>query len=321
MRFVSLAATVTLVLGSSLYGQEPAPVAAQAPPQSARQALIEMFLSKAAGAFEKHLPEVTHKTLIGRGEAQQFSVLGQIEKVGHQFSSSGHVETFDEGSLLLVSEPEGSHEKIEILVEQDSLMGEEDVIEVSVHSYQNGEPEFIPVLPRVSFTMKQEHEIWKLSDVTISGRVPLEDPDYLKGIRKEQDDMNERMVSAQIGMMANMERDYASAHPEKGYTCKMTELFAGRTAEPTEEPSGSAEPQIPEDTYGYHFAMQGCNSTPASKFQITAVPKDSESGQKAYCIDQSFNVRVSADGKGPACLSSGEPLSSEPEGKAGAIVD
>ena len=321
MRFASLT-LVTLALGSWLSAQSPEPVAAQAPPQSARQALIEMFLSKAPGAFEKHLPDLTHKALLGKSAGSQYSIVNQISKVGQQWSAGGHLETFDEGSLLLVSEQAGSHEKIEVLVEQDSLMGEEDIIEVSVHSYENGEPEFIPVLPRLAFTLKQENEIWKLSEVTISGRVPLEDPDYLKGIRKEQDDINERMVVSQVGIMASMENDYASAHPDKGYTCKMTELYASQTVTPTEEESGTAESaQVPEDSNGYHFSLQGCNGAPATKFQITAVPKDAEFSPKAYCTDQSRKVRVSTDGKGPSCLSSGEPFSSETEGKASGVVE
>jgi hypothetical protein len=296
-------------------GQAQATPAAAPPPQTARQALIEMFVGKADDAFERHLPQAAHKVLIGKGKLPQMSFVRQISTIGRQISTrGGRFETFDEGSLLLVSEPEGTHEKIEVLIEQDSLMGEEDIIEVSVHSYENGKPEFIPVLPRLSFTMKQEDEIWKLSEVTVSGRVPLEDADYLTGVRKKQDEMNETMASMRLTMVTNTETAYAAKHPEQGYTCKMTELFSNP---PTEEPGGGESSagegtsiSGQEESNGYHFALSGCEGTPASKFQVTAVPTDLESDLKAFCTDQSGKQRYSADGKGPACLSHGEPLKS-----------
>ena len=320
MRPVSLALVFVLSGSILLLGQTQESAATQAPRQTARQALIEMFLGKASDAFEKHLPEVTHKVLIGEGEAPQMSIVKQIAMVGQQWSSSGHFETFDEGSLLVVSEPT-PREKIEVVVEQDSFTGDDEIIEVSVHVYANGEPEFIPVLPRLSFTMKQEKEIWRLSEVTLLGRVPLEDPDYLKGVRKKQDEINERMVMGRISMIISSEAAYASKHPERGYTCKMSELFSDQTAQPAGNESGDNEAlPTPDESNGYRFSLKGCDGPPASKFQLTAVPLDTESGEKAFCTDQSGKVRFSVDGKGPACLSQGEPLENTAAG-TGFTVD
>ena len=44
------------------------------------------------------------------------------------------------------------------LVEHDNLAGEEDEIELSVHDYKDGQPQFLPVVPRLIFSFKQEAE-------------------------------------------------------------------------------------------------------------------------------------------------------------------
>ena len=43
------------------------------PPQSARQALIEMFMGKGSDDFAKHLPEAARQTLIRKGETPEGS--------------------------------------------------------------------------------------------------------------------------------------------------------------------------------------------------------------------------------------------------------
>jgi len=320
MRPIALALATTLAACVFLHAQTTPPVVAQTPAQTARQALIEMFVGKASDAFERHLPAVTRKLLVGKGEAPEMSIVKRIAMLGRQWSASGHFETFDEGGFLLVSEPEGTHEKVEVTLEQDSFLGEEEIIEVSIHSFKNGEAEFLPVLPRLSFTMKQEGEIWKLSEVTVSGRVPLEDVDYLNGVRKQQNEMSERMASAQVSTIATAEAAYASQHPDRGYTCKMADLFSAPSSQPASDESSAAAPmQLPEESNGYRFSLGGCGSAPASKFQVTAVPTDSESGMKVFCADQSGKLRFSADGKGPACFSRGELVN--PDSANSALLD
>src|SRR5215813_13425214 len=95
-----------------------------AAPQTARQALLEMFVGKAPDGFEKHLPAAAHHALVGKGTPSPFSIVAQIAGAGRRLASGEHFETYDEGSLLLVSEP-SPREKIEVVVDQDSLMGEE----------------------------------------------------------------------------------------------------------------------------------------------------------------------------------------------------
>ena len=78
-----------------------------------------------------------------------------------------------------------------MIVEHDSLLGEDDEIELSVHYYKDGQLQPLPVVPDLTFTLKQEKEIWRLTEVTAAAHVPLTDPDYLKGLRKQQNEANE----------------------------------------------------------------------------------------------------------------------------------
>ncbi|HZW93683.1 MAG TPA: hypothetical protein VFF64_12095 [Candidatus Eremiobacteraceae bacterium] len=281
------------------------------PPQTARQALIEMFQGKSADAFEKHLPEVARSALIRKGETSETSLVQTFSMMGHQLIAGGRrVETFDVGPNLLISEQEDGKQKVEVTVEHDSLMGEQDEIEVSIHAYSNGEPQFLPVIPRFIFSMTEEKDIWRLSEVTVATHIPLTDPDYLKGVRKKADEADENMASSRVTMIVAAEMSYASTHPERGYTCHLADLFdkADTTGTPPQVPGGRRPELSGDESNGYHFSVSGCDGSPAPKFQITAVPTESDSGMKAFCSDESGRVRFDANGSGTACLSGGKFL-------------
>ena len=280
------------------------------PPQTARQALIEMFMGKDPDAFAKHLPESARRALIRKGETPETSMVQRISMIGRQMTAQGeHLETFDVGPALLTSEQDG-REKVEVIVEHDNLMGENDEIELSIHVYRNGEPEFLPVIPHLIFSMIQEKEIWRLSEATLAVHVPLTDPDYLKGVRKKEDEENERMASMRVSMIASAELTYSSKHPDRGYTCALTDLFGkGDTPGiPDQPPEVYTPDSAADESSGYHFSISGCDGNPASRFQITAVPIESDSAMKAFCANESGTVRFDANGKGAACLSHGQVL-------------
>jgi hypothetical protein len=201
MRNATIALLVALAVNISLQAQTQTP---PPPPQTARQALIEMFLGKNPDAFAKHLPKVASQALIRKGESPGTSLVQKISMIGRQLTAQGHAETFDVGPTLLVSEQDEGKEKVktEVIVERDNLMGENDEIEVSIHVYRDGEPEFLPVIPRLIFSMTQEKEIWRLTEATLAAHVPLTDPDYLKGVRKKEDEASENMASARVSMIA-----------------------------------------------------------------------------------------------------------------------
>jgi hypothetical protein len=304
-----------IVVGSiSLAAQTPAQTSTPPPPQSARQALIEMFMGKGENDFAKHLPEAAHQALIHKGETPDTSTVLRISTVGRQMVAQGeHIETFDVGPNILVSEQDNGHERIEVAVEHDSLLGEDDEIELSVHVYKDGQPQSLPVVPRLIFTFNQEKEIWRLTEVTVAAHVPLTDPDYLQGLRKLQDEANESAAQMRVTVIATAETGYAAKHPESGYTCTLSTLFARDPAAAAEEGGGYFDPgQGGEESNGYHFALTGCDGVPAAKYRLTAVPLDPDSSEKTFCSDQSGTLKFVTTGKSSTCFSRGQLVNTPP---------
>lgn len=336
MRLCHFALAISLTVGASLRAQDaPSSNPIQQPPkppQTARQALLEMFLGKSPDSFVKHLPKAARQMLIGKGETPETSIVYRISMIGHQLEAEGHLETFDDGPSLIVSESEEGSQKIrtEITVEHDSFSGENDEIELSIHIYRDGEPEFIPVIPHLTFSMIQEDGIWKLDETDLSARIPLTDPEYLKGVRHKINEQNENMAQLQLGILAQSESTFKAKHPGRGYTCSLTDLSAkpamAGAAVSSDSPSVPAASGAPtdgssgilimggnpmgNDSWGYHFEASGCDGSPATKFQLTATPLDADAGMKAFCSDESKAFRFDAGGSATACLSQGQPVKS-----------
>jgi len=280
----------------------------QPPPQTARQALIEMFTGKSPDAFEKHLPEAARHTLIHKGDSEQTSWVLQFAAASRELSASGkHVETFDAGPLLLSVEDQGAQNKVEVTVERDNLMGEEDEIEVSLQIFQKGDVKPLPFLPRLIFIMKQEKDIWRVSEATLAVHAPLADPEYLGTLKKMQNEENEGMAQVRVNDLVRAEANYAAKYPERGYSCKLSDLYSKESqADMGQQQAESFDPALTsEESYGFRFAISGCNGVPAAKFQITAVPEDPDSGMKAFCANASGKVRFANDGTAATCLSAG----------------
>ena len=264
-------------------------------PQSARQALIEMFVGKGQDDFTKHLPDETRQSLIHKGETAEGSIVLKIASAAHEITRPGeHVETFDAGPNILISEDESSHERVEVAVEHDSLNGEEDEIELSVHVTKDGQTQPLPVIPSLLFTLKQQKDIWRLTELTVAAHVPLTDPDYLKALRKYQDDANEQMARTRVGMIVAGETSYVAAHPTTGYTCALANL--------------SDPGQGNEDWNGYRFKLSGCGGAPAKRYRLLATPVDSDAEVKTFCADESGKVKFLKSGDGANCFSEGEAI-------------
>lgn len=321
MRRVSLVLTVAFTVTMAAAGQSP-----QTAPQSARQALIEMFLGKGENDFSKHLPDVARQALIHKGETPESSIVLRISMIGRGLvSRGGHLETFDTGPNILVSEQADQHERVEIAVEHDSFMGEQDEIELSVHIYKDGQEQALPVVPRLIFTLKQEKDVWRLTEVTVAGHIPLTDPDYLKVLRKQQDESNEQMAQMRMNMIVGGEKAYAAAHPEIGYACALADLAAPKTA-PADSESGSSSydpAQGAEEWNGYRFALAGCGAAPSSKYRLTAVPVDPDSQAKTFCADESGKIKFVTAGKPSSCFSSGQEAnpSAPPSSGVGVVME
>jgi hypothetical protein len=307
MRRVRLVPVVMIAVGITLSAQ-----IASAPPQTARQALIEMFLSKNPADFAKHLPDDARRALIHKGETVETSVVQRIASLGRGMIAQGeHLEAFEIGPNILVSE-QPDHERIEIGVERDSLMGEQDEIELTVHWYKNGEEQFIPVVPRLIFTLKQDKEVWRLTEITVEAHVPLTDLDYLKGARKLQNEANQDAALTRINMMAEVQKGYAAQHPDVGYTCALSVLKPQYEETPPADGSASADPKGDPEWNGYRFTLNGCSGTPSTTYRLTAVPTDTDAEMKTFCADESGKIRFITSGKPSSCFSSGQNAFPEP---------
>jgi hypothetical protein len=171
--------------------------------QTARQALLEMFFSKTPGTFLKHVPTATITALATSTaftQMQSYSTLaGQLQSKGKGF------ETFETGSVLLSGENPQTGEKFEVLVNDDSLQGDEDKITISFRSYKEKQPKRTPYMPNMTFGMKMEDGVWKLNEILFTLRLPLTDPDFLRGVTEALKPKPNLMATGQItgGQMMN----------------------------------------------------------------------------------------------------------------------
>jgi hypothetical protein len=267
------------------------------PPQTARQALIEMFFGTAANHLEKHLPDVTRKAFKRMDSGNGQSFLSEFSMLAIQAKAGGAaLQTFDTGPTLLTAEqPRPELEKIEITVERDDLVGDEDQIELGLHMTRNGkEDTTLPVIPRFTFIMKTESDIWRLNEISVTVRLPLADPDFLKGLEDRQRAQNEQMTMWSVQQVTNAEKSYSSRQGR--FACTLSALTSTQLLDP-QLASGKKS--------GYVFAISGCDG---SHYKIVAEPAAPDSGQRAFCSDEGGTIRAAADGKATTCLANGEPV-------------
>ncbi len=318
---------VTVFVGFACAGTLFAQNLNEPPKQTARQALIEMFLGKGPDDFVRHLPEKARSTLIHKGDTPEGSWPLRLAEVGHAIGAQGqHIETFDTGPAILVMDDPKGHEKLEISVEHDSLAGESDEIELSIKYFKDGQEIALPVVPRFIFTLQEEKEIWRVTEVTAAAHIPLTDPDYLKNLRKLQDQSNEVMIRMRVNAIIGAENAYAATHPDRGYACNLSTLFGQEKIVQAEVPrqlsgedTGEVRPALAANFFdpgqqnevwnGYRFTLSGCEGSPASKYLLIAAPADPEpdAEMKTFCADESGVVKFSTGGSRRRARTMGNP--------------
>lgn len=283
-------------------------------PQTARQALIEMFFGQSADHFEKHLPPATLRTLKkldsgnGQGTLTQLSMLAALAK-----ASGTGIETFDTGpTLLKVEDSHNPGQKLEVTVERDDLAGEEDQIELAFHLSKDIEATMPPFLSRFTFIMKMDSDIWRLNEISVTLRVPLTDPDFLKGLEERSQNQNEQIRIWSVRSVNTAETAYKAANGS--YACDLAMLGPGKQTSGANRPYLYDKDLASGKKNGYVFAISGCDD---SHYKIVAEPATPGSGQRALCSDESGTIRASADGKGTTCVSSGEEVQERQVGVVG----
>jgi hypothetical protein len=279
------------------------------------------------------LPAVTRATLEKSGaltNVQQYSALaGQLQTQGKKF------QTFETGPVMLAAEDPKTEQKVEIVVDNDSLQGDEDDIELTFRTYKDNQVQKTPFMPRLVFSMKMESGLWTLNNIAITINLPLADPYLLQRIT---DGMKARaatggpqiqtlgtgQVSGQVPVsnfgsdastlaalrkILAAETTYAASYPAVGYTCTLSELDGFGAAEANEHQAMLISSGLASGKHlGYIFSLSGCTGTPAASFHLTAAPAGNSYGRRAFCSDQSGAIRSSADGSAATCLSSGTPV-------------
>jgi len=289
-------------------------------PQTARQALIEMFFGTAPNHLEKHLPDTTRNAFKkmsgpnGVSALDEMSMFATMAKAG-----GGKFETFDTGPVLLHVEDPRENQTVDITVESDNLSGDEDQIEVALHVTKDEKEQVLPFVPRFTFVMKTEADVWRLSEISVTLRVPLEDPSFLKTIEQEHAKQSEQMARMNVQIITSAEKTYQSTHGS--YACSVAELAKAKTETDVGGKSMSFPLLRGELSTGksgeYVFAISGCDGT---QYKVVAEPDTPDSGEKAFCSDESGSMKSSSDGKATTCLSSGEPVQQTATGLAAVAV-
>jgi len=307
-----------------------------ATPQTARQALMEMCFSKTSGTLVKHLPAATRAALEQSGALAQ---LQQYSAMAAQFQTQGQgqsLQTFETGSILLVTEDSKTGQKVEMTVLNDTLRGDRDDIELSFQVYKNGQAQRTPFMPQMTFSMKQESRVWTLNEISVTLHLPLADPDLLKAVTEKMMPQppnahvtftsqsssqplqsepvmrpagSDAMVMAAMRTILAAEVTYASSYPATGFTCTLSNLDGFGGGEPNEHQAMLINSGLASGKrYGFVFTLSGCTGTPATGFHLTAAPNGNGFGGKAFCADQSGALRSSEDGNPATCLASGAPV-------------
>lgn len=298
--------------------------AQQTAPQTARQALLEMFFSKESGTFVKHLPLATRTALEQSGAMTQLQ--GYSMLVSQMQTQHPNFQTFETGSVLLSGQDPKTGQKTEITVVSDKLRGDRDDIALSFLVYKEGQAQRTPYMPEIVFSMKQEELVWKLNEVSITIHLPLADPDLLKAFTenmKKQAATNvtiaqrtdapvappagtdDNILSAMRTILA-AETTYAATYPAVGYTCTLSDLDGFGGNGPNEHQAMLINSGLASGKrYGYVFTLSGCGASPAVRFHLTAAPNANTFGRKAFCADHSGLIRTSADGNPAMCETTG----------------
>jgi TonB family protein len=223
--------------------------------------------------------------------------------IASQIRSDGTAfETFDTGPTLLTAENPrgGGPDKIELTVERDDLIGDEDQIELALHMYKNGKEETLPVIPRFMFSMQSDADVWRLNEISVTVRVPLSDPTFLKTIEDQQRSRNEQMTMFALQQVNTAEKAYSAAQGH--FACSLAAL-GPRDGKPNTNAYLWDAQLVSGKKYGYVFVISSCDP---GRYKVVAEPAVDDSGQRAFCSDESGSVRAAADGKASTCLSSGE---------------
>jgi hypothetical protein len=285
-------------------------------PQSPRQAIIEMF-SGGEAQFRKHLTVEMQKKL------DEPSAVPLQAFANSNTSDPDRFQAFDLGQVLFSFNNPEQHERYEVQIDSEEPRGDEDVMSLSLHLVRNGAEQETPIAMRFVLNMKRQEGTWRLNAITLSATLPVGDPKILDKslwgpmmlaasgsktdsapavVTDERSKMPPLRAVRMIGMAENI---YAQSHPGVGYTCRMAELVNVGKGLDEDGVYRFMDAEFAGGIYnGYRFTLTGCDRKPARTFRVIAEPVAGKG--RAYCSDNTNNLRSSDDGRGVTCLISGK---------------
>jgi hypothetical protein len=293
--------------------------------QSPRQALVEM-LSGGEAPFKKHLTlEMQSKLKNLMKSSPDNAPNPLLALMGAQSAGANRFQSFDVGPILFSFNNPDEHERYQLEIDSEEQRGQEDTMGLSLHLLRNGVEREIPVGLKILAKLKQQSGIWRLTAVDLNASLPIGDPKILEKswwgptlsavagpseeaaassvvVIDERPKMNPLRAVRMIGMAENL---YAQTHPGTGYTCNLSNLVNIGRGMDEEGIYNFMDAEFAAGVYnGYRFTLAGCERAPAKIFRVVAEPIAGRG--KAYCSDNTNNLRAADDGRGSTCLISGK---------------
>lgn len=298
----------------------------EAPLQTPRQALIEMF----TGGEEKFVRHLTVDVQKKVEELRRDSLNGELAPLQTlsliQSGKDKKFDAFDYGPILFALHNNATHERTEIHIDADNPHGDQEDLDLSVHSFQSGIEQPTPIGFGFRLSLKVQQGIWRVDAVTVSARVPVGDPRifdkswWSSGIfnstmaaerqpqspgQSSQPETPKMTPFRAVRLVTLAEDQFAHRHPEAGYTCSMSDLINVGHGLDNGEPYTFMSPEFRGGVYnGYRFSLNGCQGKPVRTFRISAEPINGRGS--AYCSDDQHNLRSSEDGRAITCLGQGK---------------
>jgi len=123
---------------------------------------------------------------------------------------------------------------------------------------------------------------------------------------------NEASAVGSIKAIQKAEIAFGQLYPDRNYTCMFTRLGPPPNGQAPSEASGDfIDKQLASGVKsGYTFQLGGCSATlPHMQYWVTAAPVTiGQTGNRAFCSDESTAVQYSADGQASSCQSGGTNL-------------
>ena len=122
---------------------------------------------------------------------------------------------------------------------------------------------------------------------------------------------NEASAVGSIRTINTAEVTYASTYPDVGFTCTLSALGPA-TGSATSASAGLVDSVLGSGVKsGYSFSLSGCSNAGGINVTYTSAGAPvviGQTGQRAFCSDQSGVIKYDAAGSGTTCSTSGNAL-------------